>query len=505
MLNDRAIARLNAGLCAVLGLCVFVFIVRSMHWPLVNDASWMHYASFLIDKGVVPYRDFLDMNMPGSFLVDWLAVHTFGGGALAWRLFDLALMGVASLAIFAIARPYGWFAGVFGASLLILFHGRDGMGQLGQRDLQMAVLMLVAYAFLFRALRTNLTWPMGFFGLAAGMAAMIKPTALPWSAVLLAMAAATLHRRQLPVAKKVVVGIVGLLLPMILICAWLWRNHAMAACLHSLRLMMPYYAAAGRRSIGYLIRMSMSPSMQVLALAAAVIAWMRRDWRTLEGSALIVGVAFGVASYVLQGKGYAYHRYPLVALLMVWVGIECSRALHDRKILRVVGIAGLVYGCLGVAPLYLRTAIRARWSEVFITSLQRDLITIGGEQLSGQVQCIDSVSGCLTTLYRMRLLQSAGLLSDVLIFGPAEQQIVRDTQTSFWKAIQARPPRVIVVSSWLHLINAGDYKKLAMWPEFASYLSANYDVEIERSFPPNMTGQQGYRVYVLKPLAASRP
>ena len=173
MPSDRSIVRLKFGACFVLTGCVAVLVARTMHWPLVNDASLMHYMSFLIDKGKAPYRDFGDMNLPGSLLIDWLTVHAIGGGALSWRIFDLGLMVVGGAAIGLIARPFGWFAGVFGACLLLLFHGRDGMAQLGQRDLQMAVSLLVAYACLFYALRTKLIWPMFLFGMAAGVAATI--------------------------------------------------------------------------------------------------------------------------------------------------------------------------------------------------------------------------------------------------------------------------------------------------------------------------------------------
>ncbi|HVJ08653.1 MAG TPA: glycosyltransferase family 39 protein [Acidisarcina sp.] len=499
MLNDRAIAPLQAGLCAVLAACVSFFVVRSLHWPLVNDASLMHYMSFLIDKGLVPYRDFGDMNMPGSLLADWLAVHIFGGEALAWRLFDLALMGVASLAILAVARPYGWFPAAFAAGLLVLFHGRDGMGQLGQRDLQMAVLMLVAYAFLFHALRENRPWSMGFFGVAAGMAVTMKPTVLPLAIALLVLSAVTLYRRRLPMRGMLLLGIGGLLLPGIAVCAWLLREHALAAFWHSLRFTTPYYASLASKSLGFMLWSSLLPPMRVLAFLAAVIAWKCRDWQTWEGSALILGVAAGMAHYILQDKGYSYHRYLLVAFLVLWAGIEYAHALRGRGALQALALAGVAYGCLVLPVQFLLRASHAQWSEALVTALQSDLTAFGGPQLSGQVQCLDSISGCGTALYRMRLLPSTGLLSDFLIFGPETQPIVRETRTRFWQALQSKPPRVIVVTSWLHLINTGDYRKLAMWPDLASYLSAHYDLRIERSFPANLTGQQGYRIYVLKP------
>jgi hypothetical protein len=42
-------------------------VMRSLHWPLLADAQVMRYANFLIDHGFAPYRDILDINMPGTY------------------------------------------------------------------------------------------------------------------------------------------------------------------------------------------------------------------------------------------------------------------------------------------------------------------------------------------------------------------------------------------------------------------------------------------------------
>src|ERR1700761_7017375 len=115
-------------------VCVGWFAVRTAHWKQVNDPAQLTYLCFLMDHGMAPYRDLLEINMPGIYLVNWSVMHGLGGGAAAWRLFDFTLMGMAAWAMVAIAWPYEWLAGVVGASLFILFHGRDGAGQAGQRD-----------------------------------------------------------------------------------------------------------------------------------------------------------------------------------------------------------------------------------------------------------------------------------------------------------------------------------------------------------------------------------
>ena len=44
------------------------------------------------------------MNMPGSYLIELAAMHLFGFGALAWRLFDFTLLALASAAFATITE-----------------------------------------------------------------------------------------------------------------------------------------------------------------------------------------------------------------------------------------------------------------------------------------------------------------------------------------------------------------------------------------------------------------
>ena len=129
--SDRTYSLLRILLSVYFLICVLWFVVSTAHWKLVNDAAQIHYVCFLMDHGMAPYRDILEVNWPGTYLVNWAVMHTLGAGGPAWRIFDLALMGMSCWAMVAIARPYDWFAGVLGAALFILFHGRDGAGQRG--------------------------------------------------------------------------------------------------------------------------------------------------------------------------------------------------------------------------------------------------------------------------------------------------------------------------------------------------------------------------------------
>src|SRR5687768_13818935 len=93
-LRNRSISVSRIAVLALLGLSAVVvagLAVVSLRWRYVHDSPLMMYAGFLIDRGAVPYRDFFDMNMPGTYFVMWTMGRVFGWTDLAFRLFDLTL------------------------------------------------------------------------------------------------------------------------------------------------------------------------------------------------------------------------------------------------------------------------------------------------------------------------------------------------------------------------------------------------------------------------------
>lgn len=478
-------------------MCIVWFIIGTIHWPLVNDPSQIDYVCFMMDHGMSPYKDIIEMNMPGIYLVNWTVMHTLGGGPLAWRMFDFALMGAVGLAMLAIAWPHDWLGGVLGASLFILFHGRDGPAQAGQRDLVIAVLLICAYAFLFHALRSNKIWSMFCFGLCAATAATIKPTPLPFALLLLVIAAFRLRQLGKPIVQPVLVALTGMCVPLACVGVFLAQKHALGAFLYVMRSVLPYYAHLGRHSFAYLLDNSMTSSVITLIAITVAIALIDRGWKNWETITLLLGVVFGTLSYFAQGKGFPYHRYPMLAFIMLWAGLQFTRALRKPGVVQALGIAGLAFGVI-IAPLYAARAHHRYWDEAFIEALHNDLSQLGGSQLSGHVQCLYMPADCDTTLYRMRLVQSTGLFYDFFVFGPDHQSVIEEYRSRFWHEFQNNPPRVIVVGQGLYPDDLDDYRKLNQWPEFNAYLRTNYSLYDERVFKPSDPGPRGFRVYVQK-------
>jgi hypothetical protein len=477
-------------------LCIGFFAVRTAHWKQVNDPAQLHYLCFLMDHGFAPYRDLLEINMPGTYLVTWSVMHTLGGGSGAWRAFDFGLLGMAVAAMIVIAWPYDWLAGFFAATLFILWHGRDGAGQEGQRDFIIAVLLLSAYAFLFYAFRHRRSWPMFAFGLCGGIAATIKPMPLPFMLLLLLLAVIKWKRMGEPLLRPVLYALLGLVVPLAIVAAFLISHHSLGSFWYLLHVEMPFYQSLGRVSWSKLLSLIATGSIKTIALIAIAIAVMKRDWWNWEGKMLITGILFGVASYLAQGKAFPYHRYPMLAFLFLWAGLQMIPALRARRMVRTLAAAGVGFAAI-LAPIYVSHAVHKVWDPKFSDSLAADLNRLGGGALSGRVQCIDMPADCDATLYGMRLVQSTGLFYDYLIFGSSQQRVIRDARGTFWQQFQKNTPQVVVVGTGLYP-NGGGYGKLASWPLFQQELANHYVLFDDRSFPPAESGARAYRIYVEK-------
>jgi hypothetical protein len=528
-----------------LTLSALLFFLWSWRWPLVGDASLIHYIGFLIQHGWAPYRDLGDMNMPGSFLIEIAAMHLFGTGDLAWRLFDFTLLAIASASLFVITPSrasglgdpsfavssqrvgseaprqsgHNWLPGLFSASLFILIHGRDGLAEGGQRDLTMAVLLLTATAFLFVAVRKGSPWSAAAFGLLSGIALTIKPTALPLSLVQLLLAVTALRRfrmaflhlgrsranRSVLIQFVAPAALASLIAPAIALI-FLLREHALAAFLAGFHGIIPYYASLGHRPLSFVLLHSISPLLPiviawlvVLTLQGRILYW-SDNW---ERNVLLIGVLFGLLNCIAQQRALPYYRYPLLVFLLPLMAIDFTTAttpgapsmtvssswVGSGRAASALATLALAFGAFALAPQSAILIHRYRWREIdFITTLQQNLTTLGGPALSGHIQCIDSISGCGNVLYRMRLEPATGVLSDFLLFGavsdhqpPDEIPILRDTRAQFSAAVFANPPQVIVVTSHLHIDGPDNFEKLARWPAFASFLADRYTLQTQWS------------------------
>ncbi|MGB9029587.1 MAG: hypothetical protein WCC27_05660, partial [Acidobacteriaceae bacterium] len=400
-------------------------------------------------------------------------------------------------------RPYAWAAGLAGGAILFAIHVRDGIDQAGERDLILAALLLLACAWVFEALRRDHRIYSLVGGLAGGAALLIKPTAAIWVLGVLLLEAYTLRRRPARMWRQLSMFILGNLASLTLTLLFLHHYHAVDAFIAIARGLDAYHAGVDRLSVIYLLAHPIPSAWFPVALAWIYLAFIARRWNQFEKSVVIFSIAFGVASFVLQGKGFPYHRYPAEAFLMLALGIDGALALRARGTQRIVAALVLAYALGVLAPESVVRASRYDWkNQDFSHSLTTDLDSLGGARLSGNIQCMDTFGGCIGTLYNMRLVQATGFFYDCYFFHQPQSAVTTAMRNRFLYAMEAAPPKIIVVTDQYCFADPGGYRKLDTWPVFQSWLGENYDLHSEMepgrdvNWWPHPRPGVGYRIYL---------
>jgi hypothetical protein len=500
--NVDTFARLRWGLIVPLGILTILLVVDTLHWPLVGDAALMHYGAFLLDHGFAPYRQIIDMNMPGCLLVDWAVIHTLRPGAFAWRLFDFALIGVAAGAMISIGWPHDRFAGIFAAVFFFTLHVHDGVDQAGERDLVLAVLLLIGCAAVFAALRHSSWMGSALFGLACGTGTLMKPTAALWMAGMLVLAAIALLRRGQPIAAHLLAACAGFVAPLAAAFLFLAREHAVHAFFATVTGLMVYHAGVDRFPLRFLLTHLLPGALWPIVLLWLPLAFVNRRWRMWEGAALLFSVFIGIVSFSAQGKAFPYHRYPEEAFLLLMMGLDASLALRRRGWPRFVAALILLYATLALMPSWMQRAAHYEWRhDDFTQSLTADLISLDAPSLSHRVQCLDMTAGCLGALYQLRLVQSTGSLYDCYFFHQPQNAVTLQMRDEFLSEMNQSPPQAIIISNQNCLGEPLAWPRADAWPEFSAWLSANYSLVVERQpqrpirWWPVAEQPPGYRIY----------
>jgi hypothetical protein len=467
-----------------------MFVIRSIHWPWMGDAQVFHYAVFLMRAGMSPYRQIIDINMPGAYFSEFVGISLFGASDLAWRLYDFALLITLTSATISIASFYDWYAGLYAGVLFVLIHGSEGPLKTAERDEVMTVLIILGYALVFLGVRHRRSLLFFLAGIALALAATIKPTAAAFELLLALTALLQLKKegvRIFPFLREMVTATMLILLATFAFLLWRGSFHAFGRAI----LLAASYSALGRPSFSYMLYYSTPRGLTLLLPLAVLLCFRNRSWQNWQFRAIIGGVILGLVSYFVQSKGFNYHRYPFVAFALLWSSLEFVAALRRGRFSALIGGAGLLIGTLLIAPFYLYRVFHYDQPDLVVMGMVSDLARYPASQLQGSVQCLDGLAGCYSALYRLQLKQSTGFMGDQLLFSSHTDSTVIDLRNIFFREITSAPPMVFVETDY----RFGDpqtFNKVNEWPEFAAFLRQNYTLTSQRD-------SLGYRIYLHNP------
>lgn len=505
--SDVAATLTRAAIVVVLTFAALYCGYKSLHWQLMIDSPIMHYVNFLIDHGRKPYADITDNNMPGAYYTEALAMHVFGSGDLAWRIYDYFLLAMLTATLITIAKPYDWLAGFFAGGLFIAVHAAEGPKYLVEREQVLTVLLVLGYAALFAAVRKQRPWLMLLLGITGGLATSIKPTFLPLPLALMLLTAIVLHRRQIAALPYMLWAFAGLVAVAALDVGYLLHYGVLQSFWFVLHTVSPTYTLLQRYSFWKLLALSLPQYVPLLVLLsiAAALTYRHAVW-SWEKLALLLGAAFGLLSFMVQGKPFLHHRYTLLVMLFLLLGFELLDALRQNGWPRALAMLTFAYVLLWIVPMSLREVIHInrqipQGQVPLVLSLESDLQRLGGAStLQDKVQCFDLVYGCLNALNRMQIVENTSYTGDLLLFVQQDSPAVEYYRNKYWALEQQDPASVIVMSNeWFQRKNSFD--KVLLWPSFATFLDRNYELVVQRTLDhqgDDPANPDAYRIYIRK-------
>jgi hypothetical protein len=456
---------------------VALLAARSLSWPLIHDAPILHYIAWRIAEGAVPYRDLFDMNFAGTYLIHLAALEGFGPGDAAWRAFDLAWLACTSLALAAFARPWGVAAAVGSGLFFALYHLAGGAWQAGQRDFFLAIFLVLGALGVARWTasggRPNLAWA----GLAMGAGITIKPHVALLAVAFAALVLAVGIRSGSGATVSTAVFLVSLLAIPLAVLAWIAAAGGLPAWRDIVwHYLVPYYARLGRARPWAFHRWQVW-----IAVAAAVVLALLHGFRarpyTARHAIATLGLAYGVVHYLGQGKGWAYHLYPLAAFAGLLAFSELRSALTRRPLVGAPLLASLA----AVLVLLVQggsEASQAAWigeKRDVVETLAADLGPLAAED---SVQVLDTTDGGMHALLLLRGRQPTRFVYDFHFFHDEEAAEIRALRRELMGGLAARPPRYIVLfrRGWPE----GGAERVARFPDLRRHLDERYRVVRER-------------------------
>jgi hypothetical protein len=446
-------------------------IVISWRWPFVGDEGILHYIVFLMGKGYRPYADIKDVNLPGSYLLDWLVMRELGADAFGEHLYDLLLCLLGALAAVWSVWPdrRRAVAALSAVLLFVIIHLQDGLMEIGQRDLAMAVFALCAYAVVAREWSTSPRRIFAFY-LLLGISTIIKPTLLalallPWLTLELRS-----WLRRFPL-RATLLGISGFAVAPAMAAGWLCSRGAFASFVRCFQTLEGMHTAIAHRGIRTVLYLALSPGRELFLFWFVCVFIARLPWTT-DRRLLAFTAATGLISCLIQGKGLPYHRYTFLLFALLLLFNDFAALVRTPGWRRNLGFAGMCLLTLQLAPLSLWRIAHFDHASPFEDALAQQLTQAGASSQHG-IQCLDTFAGCDNTLYRMRLVQSTGYLYDCYLTMPGSPQ--RDRyRDEFLRALEGSSPQTIVVTDQPCFIEHQGYQWISDWAALASYLGDNY-------------------------------
>lgn len=494
-----------------LGALLVLLAVSSLKWRMVHDPPIMMYLAFLMDRfDYVPYRDFFDFNMPGTYLIHLFIGKIFGYGDFGFRLFDLLYLGAISTTTWfwlkKISRKVAWCSMILFALVYL------GYGPYMSMQREYLIILPVSAAILVSSSFPRLSHVVKFFmvGFLFGLSATIKPQAALGLPLVFLSQVGEIKRQNntfLSVSgfsQILLSTLVGFTSPIIILLAYLWQAGALSSFFDVVKNYLPLYSSLsgghqtlfGFQRTQYLIRGFLSLGFYDLWLMPAAIGifisffhsdrtpTQRRQVRLLIWLAVLYGIY-----PVLAGKFWTYHYLILcyfVVLLSSLCFVEQQNGSHKFQRAFPVIIILVVIFLRVITPLKILDRIRDLKEVPRVGRVDEIAGYLKSHVKPGdKVQPLDWTGGAVHAMLIAQAQIATPFVYDFHFHHHVSSEYIQNLRRRFLKDLTASNPRFIIriwtVKPWVY-----GFDTTREFEELQNLLNATYS-EVFRG--------NGYAIY----------
>ncbi|HTO71973.1 MAG TPA: hypothetical protein VMR31_19100 [Myxococcota bacterium] len=493
--------RLFAAIALLLTLALAAMAVLSLSWRVTVDAPIMLYMGLLVEqRHAVPYRDFFDMNLPGSYWLYGILGRVSGESDLGLRILDLAYLGALSCTTLVWMRRIAWQSAWAGA-VLFGFAYLDGGPLLSLQREYFLLLPISAAAVLAGTERWDVRLRALGVGLLFGLTSTVKPQAglvgLPVLAVFLGVVDGSLARGHVSardwLARAVAPAALGAALPTLCVLFYLWHAGALADFVTVARGYLPLYARldgygearAGAARAAYLVRGFLffggNLAWFVPAALGVFVALYHSELATAARRqvGLLVGLAFAYSVYPLfSGQFWGYHWLPFVYLLVLASSLCLVQPATTSSFGRALPPLALLFACvlmlrppdairLQVQGLPPRPPDGGRADEI-AAYLESHLLP------GDTVQPLDWTGGAVHAMLIARAQLATPFLYDFHFYHHVSSPFIQGLRARFMAALRTAPPRFVLRLEARPWPSGPDTTR--EFPELEEFLAQHYAV-----------------------------
>lgn len=485
-----------------LSVILFLVAVLSLKWRMVHDPPIMLYLAYLMDRfHYVPYRDFFDFNMPGTYLIHLISGKIFGYGDFGFRCFDLLYLGGILAVIWFWLKKISWKVAWCSSVLFGLVYLGYGPYMSMQREfliiLPVSAAIVVSYSFP----KFSDVLKFSMVGFLFGLSAIIKPQgALGFPLVLLYRAWDVKghengkHVSSAQFFQILLFSLVGFALPISAMLAYLWQAGALPYFFDMIKNYLPLYSSlsgAHQTLFGfdrtlYLINGFLGLGFYDLWLMPGAIgvfialfhSSLTHAQRRQVG--LLIGLVVLYSIYpVFAGKFWTYHYLIFcyfVVLLSSLCFVEQRKRSNKFEVFFPVIIIVLVIFLRVITPLKLMYQIQVPGEVPKVERVDEIAGYLKSHMKPGdKVQPLDWTGGAVHAMLITKAQIATPFVYDFHFYHHISSQYIQNLRRRFLERLNASRPRFII-QIWTDKPWVSGFDTTKEFGELQSLLNVNYSV-----------------------------